>query len=270
MTKTEFSKQDLANLVDEFLKTGDERELTQYLISKSNLPGPRGNLELANAFVDLIEVNFLKNPEGIWDLCIIAIEISSDKAPVNDPKEFLTFCGAYGLGAIGSVSSSLFDKALFLLRELARDSRWRTREAVAMGLQKMLARKPEETLKALDCWIENSDWLVMRAVVAGVAEPRLLRNVHVVRKALEFHKKIFAKILAAKERKSNEFKALRKGLGYTFSVVIYGLPKEGFRLMHKIASSEDADILWIVKQNLRKNRLLRNFPDEVALVKNLF
>ena len=270
MTKTEFNKQDLANLIDDFLKTGGEKELTQYLISKSNLPGPRGNLELAQAFADLIEINFSKNPERIWDLCIRAIEISSDEAPVNDPKEFLTFCGAYAIGAIGSVSSSLFVKALFLLKELARDSRWRTREAVAMGLQKMIERKPEETLKALEVWIDNGDWLVMRAVVAGVAEPRLLRNEQTVRKALKFHKKIFSKILAAKERKSHEFKVMRKGLGYTFSVVICGLPKEGFRLMRKVASSQDADILWIVKQNLGKNRLIKSFPDEVASIKNLF
>jgi len=270
MTKIEFNKQDLARIVDDFLKTGDERELTQYLISKSNLPGPRGNLELAMAFADLIEDNFLKNPERLWDLCTKAISISSDEAPANDPKGFLPFCGAYAIGAIGSVSSSLFPKVLFLFKELARDSRWRTREAVAMGLQKMLARKPEETLNELDAWIANGDWLVMRAVVAGVAEPRLLRDAQTAKKALEFHKKIFVKILDARERKSYAFKAMRKGLGYTFSVVICGLPKEGFRLVHKMASSQDADILWIVKQNLRKNRLIRNFPDEVASVKNLF
>ena len=270
MTKTEFNKKALANLVDDFLKTGNERELSQYLISKSNLPGPRGNLELAQAFADLVEVNFSKNPEEIWDLCISAAEISSDDAPVNDPKEFVTFCGAYAIGAIGSVSSSLFDKAVSLLKELGRDSRWRTREAVAMGLQKMIARKPEETLKALDDWIENSDWLAMRAVVAGVAEPFLLKNVYIAEKALAFHTKIFAKIFAAKERKSYEFKAMRKGLGYSFSVVVCSLPREGFKLMCKLASSQDADILWIVKQNLGKNRLIRNFPDEVASVKNLF
>ena len=270
MADTKFSKQDLTELLDDFLKTGDEKELTEYLISKSNLPGPRGNLELAETFVDLIEFNFSRNPERLWDLCIRATEISSDEAPVNDPNEFLTFCGAYAIGAIGSVSSSLFDKALLLLKELARDSRWRTREAVAMGLQKMIARKTEETLNVLDSWIENNDWLSMRAVAAGVAEPRLLVNEHTARKALEFHKKIFTKILTAKERKSQEFKVMRKGLGYTLSVVIRWLPKEGFRLMREAASSQDADMRWIVKQNLGKNRLIKNFPDEVASVKNLF
>lgn len=270
MIQTKLKNQDLTKLLDDFLISGDGKALTEYLVSKSNLPGPRGNLELAAAFADLIEVNLSKNPERLWDLCIKAISISSDEAPVNDPKEFITFCGAIGLGAIGSLSSLLFDKALFLLKELARDSRWRTREAVAIGLQKMLARKPEETLNALDGWIENSDWLVMRAVAAGVAEPRLLRNAQIAKKGLAFHKKIFAKILAAKERKSYEFKAMRKGLGYTFSVVICGLPKEGFRLMHKLAFSQDVDILWIVRQNLGKNRLISNFPNEVASIKNLF
>ena len=97
MADTKFSKQDLTELLDDFLKTGDEKELTEYLISKSNLPGPRGNLELAETFVDLIEFNFSRNPERLWDLCIRATEISSDEAPVNDPKEFLTFCGAYAI-----------------------------------------------------------------------------------------------------------------------------------------------------------------------------
>ena len=95
MVKTEFDKQYLAKLLDDFLKIGDEEGLTEYLVSKSNLPGPRGNLELAKAFAELIEANFSKNPEKLWDLCIKAIEISSNGTPVNDPKEFLTFCGAF-------------------------------------------------------------------------------------------------------------------------------------------------------------------------------
>jgi hypothetical protein len=55
----------------------------------------------------------------------------------------------------------------------------------------------------------------MRAVVAGVAEPLLLRNEQIAKKALEFHKRIFAKILTTRERKSSDFRILKKGLGYT-------------------------------------------------------
>ncbi len=267
MVKTEFDKQYLAKLLDNFLKTGYEKGLTEYLVSKSNLPGPRGNLELAAAFADLIEVNFSKNPERLWDLCIKAISISSDEAPVNDPSEFITFCGAIGLGAIGSLSSLLFDKALSILKELSRDSRWRTREAVAKGLQKMLTRKPEETLNALNGWIENNDWLAMRAVAAGVAEPFLLKNKQIASRALELHKKFFAQILNNRERKSNEFKTLKKALGYTLSVLVQALPTEGFEYMQYLIEMKDADILWIIRENLKKKRLLKNFLDDVNSIK---
>jgi hypothetical protein len=104
MIKEESYKQDLTHLLDVFLKKGDEKKLTEYLVSKSNLPSPWGNLELARAFVEVIEVYYSKSPERLWNLCIREISISSEQVPVNDPKEFLPFCGAYAIGAIGSVS----------------------------------------------------------------------------------------------------------------------------------------------------------------------
>jgi len=260
----------LKKLFSDYLATGDEKSLTKFLVSKSNLPGPRGNLELASEFIELVEINFSRDLKRLWTFCTKAIRISPVEAPVNDPKEFLPFCGAYAIGAIGSVSPAYFSKALFRLRELSEDSRWRTREAVAMGIQKMLGRKPEETMRALEGWIESNNWLVMRAIAAGVAEPLLLRNTQTARKALEIHKKIIAKILVAKERKSPEFKTMRKGLCYTLSVVVWGIPHEGFIYINKIACSKDADVLWIVKQNLGKKRLSKNFPDEVASLRKLF
>ncbi len=109
----------------------------------------------------------------------------------------------------------------------------------------------------------------MRAVAAGVAEPALLRNKQTARWALELHKKIFAEILIAKERKSKEFKKLRQGLGYSLSVVICAIPKEGFEYVRQLTDAQDADILWIIKENLKKNRLIKNFPNEVASIKKL-
>jgi len=220
MPKTELYKQDLIRFLEGFLKTGDENKIFDYLLSHSNLPSPRGNLELATAFAELMEISSSKSLEGLWGLCMKATRTSSDEAPVNDPKEFLPFCGTYAIGALGSICPKYLDKALLRLKELARDSRWRTREAVAMAVQKLLERQPKRTLKILDGWIENSNWLAMRAVAAGVAEPRVLRDEQTARKALEFHKKILAKILRTTERKSSEFKTMRKGLGYTLSVVI--------------------------------------------------
>ncbi len=157
MSKKENHKKDLVNLFDEFLKTGEEGKIIEYIISNSNLPGPRANLELAEAFAEVVENYFSKDPEGLWSFCLKLIKISSDEAPVNDPREFLPFCGACAIGAIGSVSSTLFHKALSSLQELADDPRWRIRESVAMGIQKLLAKQSQKTLKELESWIKNDN-----------------------------------------------------------------------------------------------------------------
>ncbi len=267
--KKESYKPDLTQFLDEFLRTGNKYTITEYLVSNSNLPSPRGNLELAAAFAEVVEVYSSRELEKLWELCLKLTEVSADEAEVNNPKEFLTFCGAYAIGSIASVSPRFFEKALASLRELANDPRWRTREAVAMGIQKLLTKQSQKTLEALENWITDTEWLAMRAVAAGVAEPPILKDDKIAREALELHKKIFAKILSSRERKSQEFKTMRKGLGYTLSVVVCATPKEGFGLMQQLVGLQDADILWIIKENLKKNRLTKNFPDDVASIKEL-
>jgi hypothetical protein len=268
MSRKESYKEHLTDLTNEFLKTGNEENLTKYLTSNSNLPGPRGNLELAEVFADVVEKNARGESEKLWSLCMKLTQFSPVEAPVNSPEEFLVFCGARGVGVLGS-SSTFFQKALFRLKELASDPRWRTREAVAMAIQSMIEKQPQETLEELDSWIENDNWLVMRAVAAGVAEPALLKDKQTAKSAFELYKKIFTKIVAARERKSDEFKTLKQGLGYSLSVVVCAFPREGFECMLQLADTQDADVLWIVKENLKKNRLVKNFPEEVASIKKI-
>jgi len=267
MSKKEGYREDLVDLLDEFLKTGDEEKIMEFLVSNSNLPGPRGNLELADVFAEVAENYFIRDPQKIWELALRLIDFFPDEAPVNSPKEFLPFCGVVAMGAIGSVHATFYQKAFTFLRKFANDPRWRTREAVAMGIQKLVAKQRKNTLKELESWIEKNEWLAMRAVAAGVAEPALLRDEQTARSALELHKRIFAQILAARERRSDEFKTLRQSLGYSLSVVICAIPKEGFEYMQQLTDSQDADILWVIKENLKKNRLIKNFPNEVGAIK---
>lgn len=266
MSKKENHKRALEKLFDAYLRTGESENLSEYLLSNSNLPGPRGNLELAEVFTDVVENYFHNNPDKLWNLCLYFSEISPDEAPVNDPKEFLPFCGAWAIGCIGSVSKSYFDESLIKLKELANDQRWRMRESVAKGVQKLMVNERKRTLKHLEDWIFNNNWLEMRAVAAGVAEPYLLKDEETAKEALKLHKNIFSRITSIKERKSEEFKVLRKGLGYTLSVVISAIPKEGFEFSHRLIESGDSDIIWIVKQNMKKKRLIKNFPEDVALI----
>jgi hypothetical protein len=46
-------------------------------------------------------------------------------------------------------------------------------------------------------------------------------------------------------------------MAYCWSVAVAALPEEGKPLMEKWFESEDKDIRWIMKENLKKNRLVK-------------
>jgi hypothetical protein len=196
-------------------------------------------------------------------------EVSADEAPVNDPKEFLSFCGAIGIGSIGAIVPERFERALTALRTWANDPRWRMREATCFGLQRLLAKQKRDTLQALNKWIAGGTWLELRAVAATVAEPGLLKDKTFALSALQLHEQILARVTIPGQ-KAKTFKVLRQALGYTLSVVIQALPDEGFEWMARLVDTQDVDVLWIVKQNLKKNRLVRNYLDQVEAIKRKF
>ena len=265
MGKRDVHKQDLAALFDAFEATGDIKELTTYLVSNSNLPGPRGNLELAYAFGDVIgkQAGQGTSLESIWTLCKDLTKISAAEAPVGDPREFLPFCGTVGLGSIGAANAEYTETALEILRDLARDPRWRMREAVCIGLQRLIAVQSRQTLAALKTWVAGGDLLEMRAAAAGVAEPALLVDRATATVALELHRGILDRVLKTDDRRSDAFRTLRKGLGYTLSVVVCAVPQEGFAYLGQLAGIDDRDVHWILSQNLKKNRLAKNYPVQV-------
>jgi hypothetical protein len=272
MSKRENHKQDLTALFNQVLETDEATQIRDYIIVNSNLPGPRGNLELAEAWGEVVEAYAGQADEKLWSLCVELVKISADEAPVNDPKELIPFCGAVGIGAIGSVLPEFFDQAINTLKVLANDSRWRMREAVQMGLKRLIARRSQDTLRALEAWVVDGSLLELRAVAAGVAEPVLLKNKEVAYTALELHKNIFGRVLEVEvrkteARKTEDFRVLKKALGYTLSVVVKASPQPGFTYMAQLVDSQDKDVQWIVKENLKKNRLVKNFPEEVASIK---
>ncbi len=254
--------QDLSSLLDDLVQGGSAEALTRYLLSHSNLPGPRGNLELAAAFGDLAESR-VDAAADLWALCLDMTGISADEAPVNTAEEFLPFCGAVGLGALGATSPERYHSVVGRLRTLARDPRWRMREAVCFGLQRLLARRRGDTLDALEEWVRGGDPLEMRAAAAAVAEPALLVDETMAARALQIHEAIFGRFSEFDDRRAEAFRILRKGLGYTLSVVVCALPQEGFALIEQLVASPDGDFLWIVKQNLKKNRLVSRYPQQV-------
>lgn len=239
MTKVDEYRQELSRVED----------WDEYLMANSGLPGPRGNIELAEAAADL------QTPAGIrrwltWD---------EDRAPVNSPQEFLAFCGALGLGRLVVDGD---EPALVELRRCASDGRWRTREAVAMALQRIGDNDFDRLIEEMGSWAAGS-CIEQRAAAAGLCEPRLLASEERAGRVLEVLDVITSSMSEEPDRRSEQFKALRKGLGYCWSVAVVAGSDVGKPLMERWVESDDPDVRWVMRENLRKKRLERMDADWV-------
>jgi hypothetical protein len=233
MNKREIYLQALSELVD----------WDAYLMQESGLPGPRGNLELAQAVADA----------GDREVFEHLLTYEPQKAPTNTPEEFLAFCGALGLGKLLAAGNA---RLLPRLRLYAADPRWRMREAVAMALQKLGRADMTRLLDARGDWAAGS-WLEQRAAAAALAEPDLLGDSQTVEQVLHILDKITTGIESSPLPHDEDFKTLRKGLGYCWSVAVAALPEAGKPYMEKWFASQDPDVRWVMKENLKKNRLSR-------------
>ena len=249
MTKADAYRCDLRTLAD----------WEPYLLAHSGLPGPRGNLELAHVAAEEASEAQLAR----WRA------LTSEKAPVNSPEEFLVFCGVLGLGR--ELVTAKETSALRELRAFAADPRWRTREAVAMALQHWGDADMAGLLAAMTEWAEDGDPWQQRAAAAALCEPRLLRNPQHGAAVLGILDAIMQQLVVAppEGRKTEAFKVLRQGLAYCWSVAVVASPDTGKPLMEKWLVSGNPDARWIMRENLKKNRLQKMDPVWIAAMLRL-
>jgi hypothetical protein len=216
-----------------------------FLLEESGLPGRRGNIELAQVVAE----------QGDLELFLGFLSFGPERAPTNSPHEFLAFCGVLGLGRLLAEGKG---ELLEMLRLHASDPRWRIREAIAMALQYLGREDMEALLQEMGEW-SKGNLLEKRAAAAALCEPSLLHDSRHVEAVLQILDWITASVqqLEAENRRGAEFRALRKGLGYCWSVAVVAAPGEGKKMMETWFSSDDKDIVWIMKENLRKKRLAR-------------
>jgi len=214
-----------------------------YLLQESGLPGPRANLELMQAVAEVgDESRFLR-----W------LSYTPNVAPVNTQQEFLACCGTTGLGKLVKDGKTEY---LEQLRLLASDPRWRVREAVAMALQIYGEDYMEELITEMENWARGNDY-EKRAAAAALCEPKLLSQKEQVSKVLQILEIITRSIMDIADRKDEGFIALKKSLAYCWSVAIVALPDEGKQRFEKLVAYDDKDIKWIIRENLKKDRLKR-------------
>jgi len=229
MAKTEEYRQTLQSL----------KNWDSYLLENSGLPGPRGNLELAHA---VVQEGGQKQFEHFLTY----------HAEENTPEVFVFFCGVMGLGKLAAGQPVLFNR----LREYATDPRWRIREAVATGLQLTGDQDMNLLVTEMKKWIKGN-WYEKRAAAAALAEPRLLKQAKYAKQVLVILDRITASMEKDGNSRDASFKVLRQAMGYCWSVAVAAQPEAGKSLMENWLASGDKDIQWMMKENLKKNRLIK-------------
>jgi hypothetical protein len=253
---------ELRELLRQALASGGLEPLENFLASHSNLPGPRMNLKVVEAFSLIVgELVRLPGPafpverlEALLDGWA-ALDLAA--APVNHPREILPACAVRAYGQVAVVRPDWWEDEAAKLRRAATSPRWRTREIVAMSLQKILAADWDRAINTLDEWLDSDDPLVVRAVVGAVAEPPLLKDPRRAADALAFQIKAvdWLRKLPPVRRKQAEVRTLRQALGFTVSVAVAAAPAKGWPWLTSLVTSTDPDLNWIARENLKKNRL---------------
>jgi hypothetical protein len=211
------------------------------LLKNSRLPGPRGNLELLFSFSKTAtedEVN------ECLSYCVPDVR--------NSPEEFVAMCGIVGYCVLHKNS---IGTTLAFVRKYASQCSWRVREAVAIGIQQIAERNMNEIIDTLKNWTGGND-LEKRAVVAALCEPKLLKEKGIVVELFGILDKLTMEFDRIAGKLSDNQDTLRKTLGYGWSVAIVSLPDKGKTAFEKIAKHDNKHIKWIVKENLKKNRLI--------------
>lgn len=237
-----------------------------YLRDQSRLPSARANVELAQDFSHLLAFKAPSCPYETRNL--LNYLVREEKQVVsNTPGEFVLMCGVLAFGFCAAAIPAWRSDIFPLLTHYACSLNWRVREATALALQNLLTADPGEILPALVELLERGDCLQQRACLAAISEPALLNSSEFVASALAMQRTAIERLhaLPAVQRKRTDVRVLRQALGYTLSVVTAACPDEGFALMCEIATWNDLDINWILRENLKKRRLAK-FRDHTARV----
>jgi hypothetical protein len=224
----------------------DQSKWKEFIIKNSNLPGPRGNLELVFAVAELGDESLFRK----------LLSFDSQKAPVNTPYELLPVCGVVGLGRILAKGRT---DLLSEIKRHASDPRWRMREGVVMSLYKLGIKNFDTLFKEMNKWAHGNMY-EKRAAAAALCDPKILDTKVKADKTLKLLEKITDSLKDVKDTKSEDFQALKKGLSYCWSVAVAQGPEQGKKLMEKFMTSKDKNIISIMKKNLTKNRLKKVDP----------
>jgi hypothetical protein len=257
----------------------DIAALEDYLIDHSSLPGRRANLELVAAFADeaaaictapdvSLHRSYISMQWLIWRLLNRYPPALFGRDP-DSPLQMPQLCAAVAMGE-WAVAFQHIELGVSTLLDLADSPLWRIREGIAMGLQRMFDRAWDSTYRRINRRSLDATAYEWRALIAGIAEPHLLTDPAHALDALDLHYKTLAYLrrLPPESRRAESVRTLRQALGYSVSVVVAAAPDAGFAQMQAWALWADPDVTWIIRENLKKNRLSQ-WPERIEAVRKV-
>ena len=96
--------------------------------------------------------------------------------------------------------------------------------------------------------------------MAALCEPRLLHDRRVVASTLAILDRLTATVRDAGRVDAEQVRVLRQALGYGWSVAAAADISIGLPALERWLSDPNADVRWIVRQNLSRARLARVAP----------
>ncbi|GLV56975.1 hypothetical protein KDH_38140 [Dictyobacter sp. S3.2.2.5] len=259
----------LSSLVERAI-AGHHRPLEFYLREHSRLPGSRPNFELANDFAYLLAAASAKQRDNVLSLIYTFASHDGILAADDVQSEFIILCGVIAAGACAATQSEWREQVAGMLCHYACSPSGPIREAVATAFQHLLSADASMTMSYLSQLATSDSFLQQRAAIASISESRLLYGTELAEGALQLQRTVLEHILQVpvSERKCEDFRILRRTLGYTLSVVAAALPAKCFAFMRECAVWNDSDINWILRENLKKKRLAK-YSQEIAVVTEL-
>lgn len=251
-----------------YLKTqfdnGKYDSVNNYLLHNSMLPGKRANLTLMQSFSKVIST--LNPSEELYNYLTYIFNTTSNG---NDESTMLVICGLMGLGNFYNKNSIKKSEITSLLIQAMNDGRWRVREIVTESLKIIAINSYSEFQKIIDS-IYKPTLLEQRAIVATLAHPIILKTnsqIEYSLRALDNILKNFSKLDSKKD--IEDYKALKKGLSFAPSVIVAASPVEGFDILKKYINI-NKNTNSVIKENLKKSRLLKYYPEEIQKITMCF
>lgn len=244
--------------------------LIDLLCRGSNLPGPRVNEVLAQAFASECASRGREADELVRWL----ITLDADSAPgggsgphgAGAELEFLPVCGVHAAGERAAADPKCRDAMLALLHDAAEDLRFRVREAVPAALERVGARAGDDVAVAVAGWMDGyfHAAAVLRAIVRRDWLPQIATPTH----AIELYERAFELAVDAPRAAARYpgFKSLLEALQETIAPLAsrFGVPM--FDALARLARVKDPVLRDLITNGIETPKLRTRHREDVERV----